>query len=98
MRKKSYHRRRFLIYLGAGVGVVGCSRESPRPVTVERQKPPVTSSPPPDRNPAVLGNQSEKQLAYCIELRRDGQLQRVKEGFPFHSGDRFRLIFRPAFS
>jgi len=48
--------------------------------------------------PAPLQPAGEKTFSYAIELQRSGAPQLVKEDYGFHSGDGFRVRFKPGFS
>jgi hypothetical protein len=47
--------------------------------------------------PQVVDKSGEAEIAYAIEFQRGGEALHVNEDWQFHSGDRFRLLFRPAF-
>jgi hypothetical protein len=56
----------------------------------------------PDRKDAGIAvpqaeKSTERQIDYCLELDQPDHPMRVKETRTFHSGERFRFLFRPGF-
>ena len=47
--------------------------------------------------PPAVDKSAESEIDYGIELDDSGNTLRVKEDRAFHSGDRFRFLFRPGF-
>ena len=75
-------KRRYV--LGALIGLFGCGGR-------EKERADAKGAPP------AVDTSAEKEIAYSIELEQGGELLHVGDDWQFHSGDRFRLLFRPEF-
>jgi hypothetical protein len=76
------NRRYFLNAIAGSLALAGCAR---KPDADE------TGAPP------AVDKSAEAEIGYAIELEDSGTAVRVKEDRRFHSGDRFRFLFRPGF-
>jgi hypothetical protein len=72
------------------VGLAGCGALAPKESATKENAAQVNAAP-------ALDKSGETDIAYAIEVQQGDDAVLVKEDHKFHSGDRFRLLFRPDF-
>src|ERR1017187_1636489 len=99
MANSQPHRRLLVVVLGTAL-LSACRYEPPGQTVGRTKRLPESEPKAQAKNPAVqrLPPLGEKEFAYSIELQRPDGSKRVREDYPFHSQDGFRLLIKPGFS